>query len=153
LICWCDFGYVPVGKVYDETGDRFTPSYSRKNGKRLRYYISYRLTKQSGEKDIAGWRLPAQTLEDQIVKAVSGYLKENTVSRILITPSVEVIQRAVKITDQIGPKPTDVVNLVERVDIALGSIQFRLNQRALSEFLRVGAAEFNSDALVLKLPS
>ena len=141
-----------IGKVYDETGDRFTPSHSRKNGKRLRYYISYRLTKQSGEKDIAGWRLPAQPLEDQIVKAVSNYLKENTVSKILITPSVEVIQRAVKITDQIGSKPTDVINLVERVDIASGTIQIILNHAALSELLQINTIEFNSDALVLKLP-
>ena len=31
-----------AGKLYDETGDRLTPSHSRKNGKRLRYYISRR---------------------------------------------------------------------------------------------------------------
>lgn len=32
-----------AGKLFDDTGDRLTPSHSRKNGKRLRYYISRRL--------------------------------------------------------------------------------------------------------------
>lgn len=32
-----------AGKLFDETGDRLTPSHSAKNGKRLRYYISRRL--------------------------------------------------------------------------------------------------------------
>ncbi len=34
-----------AGKLFDETGDRLTPSHSRKNGRRLRYYISHRLVK------------------------------------------------------------------------------------------------------------
>ena len=141
-----------IGKVYDETGDRLTPSHSQKNGKRLRYYISYRLVKQSGEKDISGWRLPAQPLESQIVKVVSAYIKDNTVSKILMTPSVEVIQSTVKTANEIDSKPTDVIDLVERIDIAPGSIQVTLNHRALSDLLNVDAAEFNSDALIFKLP-
>ena len=32
-----------AGKLFDETGDRLTPSHSRKNGKRLRYYVSRRV--------------------------------------------------------------------------------------------------------------
>lgn len=39
-----------AGKLFDETGDRLTPSHSRKNGKRLRYYISCRLVKDRSRK-------------------------------------------------------------------------------------------------------
>lgn len=34
-----------AGKLFDETGDRLTPSHSGKNGKRLRYYVSRKLVK------------------------------------------------------------------------------------------------------------
>ena len=55
------------GKIFDETGDRLTPSHSRtKKGTRLRYYISHRLIARSGEKNLDGWRLPADQLEAQI---------------------------------------------------------------------------------------
>ncbi|WP_420569784.1 recombinase family protein [Thalassovita sp.] len=39
-----------AGKLFDETGDRLTPSHSRKNGKRLRCYISRRLVKGRSQK-------------------------------------------------------------------------------------------------------
>ncbi len=84
-----------IGKLFDETGDRLTPSHSKKNGKRLRYYISYRLSKQSGEKDIAGWRLPAKPLEDQISYAVINHIRENVTAELLIDPDAVTISNAV----------------------------------------------------------
>ncbi|MEL6735543.1 MAG: recombinase family protein, partial [Pseudomonadota bacterium] len=52
-----------VGKLFDETGDRLTPSHSRKNGKRLRYYISRRLIKDRSQQHPDAWRLPADQIE------------------------------------------------------------------------------------------
>ena len=51
-----------VGKVYDETEDRLTPSKSKKSsGRVIRYYYSNRLI--SGGADPTGWRLRADMLE------------------------------------------------------------------------------------------
>ena len=49
-----------AGILFDETGDRLTPSHANKAGKRYRYYVSSRL--HLG-KDQTGWRLPAPMLE------------------------------------------------------------------------------------------
>jgi site-specific DNA recombinase len=46
------------GLLYDETGDRLTPSHAVKDGRRYRYYISQRLM-QARKRDASGWRLPA----------------------------------------------------------------------------------------------
>ena len=47
-----------AGKLFDETGDRLTPSHTKKkNGQRLRYYVSRRLIQHSGQTDLSGWRL------------------------------------------------------------------------------------------------
>ncbi|MGA9253225.1 MAG: recombinase family protein, partial [Roseobacter sp.] len=63
-----------VGKLFDETGDRLTPSHSRKNGKRLRYYISHRLVKGRSRKHPDAWRLPAEQLEGLIADLVRKHL-------------------------------------------------------------------------------
>ena len=45
------------GKIYDETGDRLTPSHSKTRAcVRLRYYVSHRLIKNSGAASKDGWR-------------------------------------------------------------------------------------------------
>ncbi|WP_424944147.1 hypothetical protein [Aliiroseovarius crassostreae] len=58
------------GKLFDETGDRLTPSHSRKNGKRLRYYISRRLIKDRSRKHSDAWRLPAEQVESLLAELV-----------------------------------------------------------------------------------
>ncbi|WP_457940353.1 recombinase family protein [Mesorhizobium sp. 10J20-29] len=50
------------GIVFDETGDRLSPTHARNHGKRYRYYISSRL-KSSQSKGDGGWRIPASELE------------------------------------------------------------------------------------------
>jgi hypothetical protein len=54
-----------AGKLFDEIGDRLTPSHSRKNGKRLRYYISRRLVTDRRQKYPDAWRLPRGDRLDQ----------------------------------------------------------------------------------------
>ncbi|MFD0916533.1 recombinase family protein [Pseudahrensia aquimaris] len=106
-----------VGKVFDETGDRLTPSHANKKGKRYRYYISNRLIARSGEREavdqegpdradnsyeggkhkinnttkpIGGWRLPAQALESVIADVVLDWLAGSTrPSELLIDGSAD----------------------------------------------------------------
>ena len=40
-----------AGKLFDETGDRLTPTHATKGGKRYRYYVSRRLVSGEGEKE------------------------------------------------------------------------------------------------------
>jgi site-specific DNA recombinase len=55
-----------TGLVYDETGDRLSPSYTFKNARRYRYYVSSRLTLTACKKS-EGWRIPARELEGIIL--------------------------------------------------------------------------------------
>jgi DNA invertase Pin-like site-specific DNA recombinase len=65
-----------AGKLFDETGDRLTPSHSSKNGKRLRYYISHRLVIGKSKAHPDAWRLPAPQLERSIARVVSSHLAD-----------------------------------------------------------------------------
>jgi DNA invertase Pin-like site-specific DNA recombinase len=64
------------GLLYDETGDRLTPSHAVKNGRRYRYYISQRLM-QARRRDEAGWRLPGEELEATVIAAIRDLLKDH----------------------------------------------------------------------------
>ena len=63
-----------TGLVFDETGDRLCPTYAKRNGRILSYYISKRLMHGS-DADGTGWRLPAQELEASIVEAVAAFFE------------------------------------------------------------------------------
>ena len=141
-----------IGKLFDEVGDRLTPSHSRKNGKRLRYYISYRLSKQSGEKDIAGWRLPAKPLEDQITQVVVNHIRQNVTSGLIINPDAVTISNAVTAINEMQSKQDEIVGLIDRIDIAPGRVAISLNAQHLSALFDLKESEINSEPLAFKLP-
>src|ERR1700719_1377818 len=63
-----------MGKLYDDRGNRMSPSFSTNNGVRYRFYISSALLR--GRKAEAGsvGRLAAQAIEDAVVQAVRKHL-------------------------------------------------------------------------------
>lgn len=58
-----------VGLLYDETGDRLSPTHANNHGRRYRFYISHRLM-QDKRKDLSAWRLPAADLENFVVTSL-----------------------------------------------------------------------------------
>jgi site-specific DNA recombinase len=50
-------------KLFDESGDRLTPSHAVKGTRRYRYYVSHRLTQGRANQPSRGWRLPAAEIE------------------------------------------------------------------------------------------
>jgi len=58
-----------LGKIFDEDGNRLTPSHALKDGRRYRYYTSSGLV--TGNSTKPGWRLPAPQIE-RIVAAEAG---------------------------------------------------------------------------------
>ena len=63
-----------AGKLFNETGDRLTPSHALKAGKRYRYYISRRLIAGARDDAGTGWRLPEDRLERDLGRAVREHL-------------------------------------------------------------------------------
>src|SRR5207237_4317184 len=63
-------GALLQGKLFDDKGNRMSPSFSTKNGVRYRFYVSSALLR--GRKAAAGslTRVSAQAVEDVIVRAL-----------------------------------------------------------------------------------
>ncbi len=64
-----------TGLLFDETGDRLSPSHASKNGCRYRYYVSHRLLTKKRQ-DADAWRLPASALETIIVRQLTALLTD-----------------------------------------------------------------------------
>jgi len=63
------------GIVFDDAGNRMSPSHSQKEGRRYRYYISQAILQDCTEEAGSLPRLPAHNLEHLVVRAVLDLLK------------------------------------------------------------------------------
>jgi site-specific DNA recombinase len=64
-----------LGRIFDDRGNRMTPSHARKGGIKYRYYISSALLQGQPERSGAVRRIPAKEIESLVVKAVRIHFK------------------------------------------------------------------------------
>ncbi len=141
-----------VGKLFDETGDRLTPSHSRKNGKRLRYYISRRLVVDRRGKHPAAWRLPAEQLEDLLSEIVQQHLERSNAAALMTTDLAAADIVAVLASLREASSPAKIFGLIHRVDLRPGSVRLILDAEALANLLGVLPREIESRALTIEAP-
>ena len=133
-----------IRKLFDETGDRLTPSHSKRNGIRHRYYISHRLTmtkvtsKTSKIKD--GWRLPAEPLEQAVGKLIALHLRSSKFTAAIIANcSPAKAECRSETANQIASKAMNNIRvikpLIERVTIQPGAIDIQLDRTNFIKWL------------------
>ena len=62
-----------MGLLYDEKGNRFTPSHSAKKGRRYRYYVLQAVIRKKSDLN-AVLKLPAQDIEDLVIWKLKAFL-------------------------------------------------------------------------------
>ncbi|MDA8883715.1 hypothetical protein N9H99_03075, partial [Planktomarina temperata] len=104
-----------IGKVFDETGDRLTPSKTRKNGCSIRYYYSNRLITKGA--DPTGWRLRADMMEEALQDMVKQRLGRR-LHRMQIAPLIKLhdVNRAIQALERL--RIDQVLRLIARVDLS-----------------------------------
>jgi site-specific DNA recombinase len=139
------------GKLFDETGDRLTPSHTKtRSGKRLRYYVSHRLIAKSGEEHLDGWRLPAPELEERVEARIRQILINPSVAMTLMpNASVNVIGLTqTKMSDWLGQAAQKhVLHLARMIRIEPGQLSIRLDETRMADLLNVDADTLNEEAL------
>jgi site-specific DNA recombinase len=102
-----------IGRIYDDHGNRMSPSHARKFGIRYRYYVSSSLL--HGEAGRAGSvrRVPAAEVEALVARAVREHLNETTeaddrdlISTRVVRVDIQADRLAVELAapEQIGPR-------------------------------------------------
>jgi DNA invertase Pin-like site-specific DNA recombinase len=135
-----------TGLVYDETGDRLSPTHANKKGRRYCYYISKRLMHRSGSIE-GGWRLPAKELDRAVAQTVSDFLRDE----IRITDALDltgaapdrirtILRRAVAVADDLSHERPEsqrrlLHRLLHRVTIHPDSIHIALTRSGLGSLV------------------
>ena len=141
-----------IGKIFDETGDRLTPSHTKTSrGKRLRYYVSRRLIVGHKENEVGGWRLPAPDLEDRVGGLISAWMAMPQ-NRFAAVPKASPEQIAA-MDDLVGTLKADLkktLRLTERVDICPGQLTILLCAKQVSKFFNLTLEQITPEALLIK---
>ena len=141
-----------IGKLFDETSDRLTPSHSRKNGKRLRYYISRRLVKDRSRKHPDAWRLPADQVEGLLAELVGQHLTRPGVAAVMtVDLTVAELADVSKRLQEQG-NVTERLALIERVDLQPGALTVRLDKAMLADCLGGKPEQINPVELTIEAP-
>jgi hypothetical protein len=68
-----------AGLLYDDSGQRMTPTHANKKGRRYRYYVSQNLITRTRDDNMGrGWRVPAADVEQLVENKVQEFLRERT---------------------------------------------------------------------------
>ena len=144
------------GKLFDETGDRLTPSHTKTSaGTRLRYYISHRLVARSGEANLDGWRLPAKELETKVEALVRSILSvpgfAASIAPQARADDIGAVQ--LKVSDLLTNNGADqLLDLIERVDVAPGELTVILHGTRIARATDFAEDAICDDALIRTFP-
>jgi hypothetical protein len=139
-----------VGKVYDETGDRLTPSKSKKSsGRVIRYYYSNRLI--SGGADPTGWRLRADMLE-QLLSEIVGTRLSQALTQFRLAPQIK-LHELNEATDRLAALDTkETLNLIARVDLGETKASIQLDVGKVTALIQISTNKLDLDYLRVEEP-
>ena len=145
-----------TSKLRDETGDRLTPTHTKRHGRQFRYYVSNRLI--SGGLDPRGWRLPARPLEKAISGIIVQHLRELARNhRICIKPDLRrhdnVKAMVMRLCDRLAEgNPNLLAELVAEGRIENGSIHVSIHGESLAAALGIHLSDVDPGALTITAP-
>ena len=139
-----------VGKVFDETGDRLTPSKSKNSsGRVIRYYYSNRLI--SGGADPTGWRLRADMLERLLSEIVETRLSE-ALSQFRLAPQIKPHELN-EAKDRLAALDTkETLDLIARVDLSETKAIIQIDVEKAATVSQIGINKLDLDCLRIEEP-
>jgi len=137
-----------MGILYDDKGNRFTPSHTNKKGQRYRYYASQEIIKKPGKETAGPVRLPAHEIEDLVMSQLTSLLQSpQKLLDLLGTGQAEQIVRASR--EWVNTSTEKVHAFLKataiRVVVRQHSVQILLSKQALRDAL-LGLQDIDSPA-------
>ena len=139
-----------VSLIYDDAGERMSPSHANKKGTRYRYYVSQSLIKTPRHNAARGRRVPAGDLECLVEDRLRQFLTCESDLFAAFEPQAHVanecadlIARAAALAERwptIEPfrKRSILISLVERIDLMRETLEIRILPGRLLSILRDG---------------
>jgi site-specific DNA recombinase len=136
-----------TGMVFDETGERLTPTYAVKKGTRYRYYVSTSLITGAGKTRSSGRRIPAGNLEGLVINRLCTFLADpGAILDAFDNEShsgsgcSQLIERGRQLAEQLAGQTPDelkamLMALLCRVEIRSDRVDVTLSRGRLTELL------------------
>jgi DNA invertase Pin-like site-specific DNA recombinase len=139
-----------MGKLFDEQGQRLSPSHSKKRGRRYRYYISagYK-TRRKETLQRKGWRLPAEDLEQFMALAVRRHLAGQCGATLVPNASIETLQHLRSLAELDG---TEILSLLRSAQLGEGGVSLQLDGTSLAQRLDLENERIDSSRLDFDVP-
>ena len=140
-----------AGLVFDSSGERLTPTHSRRASLRYRYYVSQTLVIGRPRSDVASkrWRIPAIELENAVLATLNAFLDDQSeltsifqLGRMAPADANAVLEAATSLSMSLGEMDLSQLRkalqtYVTRVEIADTTISVTLNLTELHHALRL----------------
>jgi site-specific DNA recombinase len=135
-----------AGMLFDETGERLTPTYAVKKGTRYRYYVSTSLTTRAGRNRSDGRRIPAGDLEGLVINRLRTFFADPAAILDAVdqeshaaSGQSQLIKRGRQVAQELGSQGPDKVKstlmtLLCRVAIRPDRIEISISRHRLAAF-------------------
>ena len=145
-----------TGMVFDESGERLTPTYSVKKGTRYRYYMSTSLVSRAGSSRSRRRRIPAGNLETVVLNRLRTFLANRAEILDAIDNEADhnvgqghLIERARQVADELAAQAPEKIKailmaLVRRVEVRLDSVKIAISQSSLAALLSASSIELQT---------
>lgn len=110
-----------TGLLFDNQGQRLTPTHAKKGARRYRYYVSQSLLVKSREASPEAFRYPAQELEDAVLHALAGFLKDEplllgVMGDVMAGDAQHWLRQAEDLAEQLAAtKSADKIDILKRI--------------------------------------
>jgi DNA invertase Pin-like site-specific DNA recombinase len=143
-----------TGKLFDETGDRLTPSYTKKRDQRIRYFVSNRLVDRSSTRtpDATGWRLPAGQLEDAIASAIADTLKTAEPAGTSDVGTITRVNQTITHMTSSEDRWPVLLDLVSRARVTQGALEIELHRDKLASLFEMSPKDVPAHVANISAP-
>jgi len=146
-----------TGLVFDETGERLTPSHSNRGGLRYRYYISKSLARGRPRVDEQGkrWRIPAVEIENAVLAALGSFLDDQSalssilsLGRLPPAQTASVLKATTAVSrslsqDHAGQLRSTLQSILSRIEIGDTTLTLTVALGRLREALELSSLGFD----------
>jgi site-specific DNA recombinase len=142
-----------AGLVFDDSGERLTPTHAVKKGTRYRYYVSKSLITGTAKDHSQGRRIPAGNLEGLVIARLRAFLVDEGALLSATADAEEngaeqkrLIARGHQISEEFPTLTPDAVRtilltLISRIDVRAEYVEIRICRQRLYRLLQARALE------------
>src|SRR5499433_2412307 len=154
-----------AGMLFDDDGNRMTPTHATKEGRRYRYYVSRPLITNDQTDRAAGLRIPAEEIEQAVTSRVRQWLVDpGSVYQAIRLADPSAQRRLIARAEKIGKswpellaarQRTFLTALIERIDVGANRIDIHFRPTRLSTLLDIAGTPLSSatdETQILSVP-